>query len=302
PDLPPLGTGDIGSLRTVRQVAERFSTAAPRRAGRTPAATRTSTATGDTAEEGDPARPLTRLTSRRVPAPAPGLALGGLHRHPVTIVEGAGDLGNELAEALRQRGVDATASATRAHDARSVLHLAGLADPATVDEALAVQRTVFEAARRFAGTPGDGVFVVVLDSGDDPAAPRALLDGLAALARTLDLEWPEVSVKAVDCGHRDAAALADELCRGGADRDVTLHADGTRLRRELVLATATTGPPVVDEQSVVVITGGARGITATVALELAQACRPRLALFGRSPLLAEDDELAATPDPGVGGL
>ncbi|GAA1300563.1 SDR family NAD(P)-dependent oxidoreductase [Saccharothrix xinjiangensis] len=299
PDLPPLGTGDIGSLRTVRQVAERFSTAAPRRAGRTPAATRTSAATGDTAEEGDPARPLARLTSRQAPARPPGSALGGLHRHPVTIVGGPGGWGGELAEALRQRGIGATASATQPHDARSVIHLAGLADPASVDEVLAVQRTVFEAARRFARAPGDGVFVVVLDSGDDPTAPRALLGGLAALARTLDLEWPEVSAKAVDCGHRDPAALADELCLGGADRDVTLRADGTRLRRELVVATATTGTPVVDERSVVVITGGARGVTATVGLELARTCRPRLALFGRSPLVVEDDELAATPDMAV---
>ncbi len=55
----------------------------------------------------------------------------------------------------------------------------------------------------------------------------------------------------------------------------------------------------LDRQSVVLITGGARGITAATALELAEAFQPKLILVGRSPLPAAEDaaDIAGILDP-----
>ena len=119
---------------------------------------------------------------------------------------------------------------------------------------------------------------------------RAWLGGLAALARTAAKEWPRASVKAIDCATagRSPAAVADaivaELLTGGATVDAGLRADGTRITLELAAAPAGQAPPDIGPHSVIVATGGARGVTAAALKLLARQHRPRLALLGRTPL------------------
>src|SRR5205814_1190712 len=79
----------------------------------------------------------------------------------------------------------------------------------------------------------------------DPSRPP-LDGGLAGLVKTARHEWPEVACKALD--------LAPDL----ADPDLVLG-------------------------ELVVLSGGARGVTAAVARALARACRPTLVLLGRTP-------------------
>ncbi len=111
--------------------------------------------------------------------------------------------------------------------------------------------------------------------------------------KTLAREWPGVRTRVVDLDPRDEArTLADRLVdetladdgwsevgyqRG---RRVRLAAVPRRLDRSAARSHSTPGEPVV-------VTGGARGITAAVALELARAWRPTLLLIGRSPLPPE---------------
>jgi NAD(P)-dependent dehydrogenase (short-subunit alcohol dehydrogenase family) len=124
--------------------------------------------------------------------------------------------------------------------------------------------------------------------------------GVAGLVKSLAHEWPQVLVRAVDLNAREsadmlAAALLAELgdpdgpveigYQGG--RRLTLHCVPRPLE-ERENASVTLGP-----DSTVLLTGGARGITAAVALELARLYHPNLVLVGRSPL-PEETEAADT--------
>jgi acyl transferase domain-containing protein/NAD(P)H-dependent flavin oxidoreductase YrpB (nitropropane dioxygenase family)/NADP-dependent 3-hydroxy acid dehydrogenase YdfG len=112
--------------------------------------------------------------------------------------------------------------------------------------------------------------------------------GVGGFLKTLSQEEPGLRVKAVDLDSEptDLAArwLLDEL---GADDGLTEvgYVSGRRMRLTLVRQDlAPTNPPAdLDSSSVVLITGGARGITAEAAFRLASAYRPTLVLVGRTP-------------------
>ncbi|HEY63310.1 MAG TPA: SDR family NAD(P)-dependent oxidoreductase [Caldilineae bacterium] len=114
--------------------------------------------------------------------------------------------------------------------------------------------------------------------------------GIAGLMKTAAHELLAVRVKVIDFKPGDdhaavAQAVLHELFAG--DGLVEVGYDGA-LRRILqpVLAPVDDATPSLelDPQSVVLITGGARGITAMVARELAARYQPTLILVGRSPL------------------
>jgi NAD(P)-dependent dehydrogenase (short-subunit alcohol dehydrogenase family) len=115
--------------------------------------------------------------------------------------------------------------------------------------------------------------------------------------KSLAREWPEVLVRGVDLeaqGQRPAD-LAEQLLGELCDRAGPVEV-GYRGRRRLTwepraapLTLAADPPPLLDPGAAVLITGGARGITAAVALELARRYRPTLLLVGRSPLPPEEE-------------
>jgi acyl transferase domain-containing protein/NAD(P)H-dependent flavin oxidoreductase YrpB (nitropropane dioxygenase family)/NAD(P)-dependent dehydrogenase (short-subunit alcohol dehydrogenase family) len=114
--------------------------------------------------------------------------------------------------------------------------------------------------------------------------------GLAGLVKTLSLEWPAVRCKAVDLDPRqEAALLATQVVRelSAEDRRVQVgYRDGRRQVLEVRPALLPEGRSEslrLDPGSVVLVTGGARGITAEVALDLARTYRPTLVIAGRTP-------------------
>ena len=122
--------------------------------------------------------------------------------------------------------------------------------------------------------------------------------GVIGLVKTLAREWPTVRVRAVDFDPGDGTeAMADRLVSEAfaADpRSEVGYRDGRRLAlmtREAPLTNVgdgldpTGGGPVV-------LTGGARGITAAVALEMAKRWRPLLLIVGTMP----SPEFAESPD------
>ena len=149
----------------------------------------------------------------------------------------------------------------------------------------------FHSARALAGR---GSFVTVSRFG------RAA--GTGALARTCAKEWPDAAVRAIEVEYEDgdttgvAAAVAAELLTGDTEADV-----GRARRREqgrmddaaepvATVANGANGTGVPRRarcsapESVVVITGGGRGVTAACARALAHSFRSRIALIGRTPL------------------
>ncbi|MHB1306784.1 MAG: SDR family NAD(P)-dependent oxidoreductase [Limisphaerales bacterium] len=127
--------------------------------------------------------------------------------------------------------------------------------------------------------------------------------GLAGLAKTAAREWPEVACKAIDLnpeagiGDEVAAWLVDEMFRVGPV-EVGLSATGRlALQLDTVPQVGTDLRPVFEPDDVVIVSGGARGITAAVAGQLAREHRLHLVLLGRSPLdEAEPAWMAAIED------
>jgi len=269
-------------------------------------------ADADAAEPGEPGPALAvrRIQVRPIAAPACGLALAGLANGPVTVVDGGSGLAPAVAAQLDAHGVTATVGDAPAPDAWGAILLGGLADVSDPEQAGSVSQAAFQAARTVAASMAErgGVFVTVQDTGGcfglkDPDPQRAWLGGLAALARTAAKEWPLAAVKAIDCqrGGRSGAAVAEaivsELLTGGSTLDVGLRADGTRWAladSELAPAPAPEAP--LTPGSVLVVSGGARGVTAAALLSLASAGRPRMLLIGRTALADEPEFLAAARD------
>jgi len=117
---------------------------------------------------------------------------------------------------------------------------------------------------------------------------------ITGLLKTLAKEWLTVRVKAVDLdSQEEAATLAEHLLAEfmADDGQVEVgYKDARRMVLEPVLS------PLPDEANlaigadwVLLVTGGARGITAEVALELAECYQPTLLLVGRSPLPPAED-------------
>jgi acyl transferase domain-containing protein/acyl carrier protein len=122
--------------------------------------------------------------------------------------------------------------------------------------------------------------------------------GLAGLAKTAAQEWPEVRCKALDVApemnaHAAAVAVADELFLAGPT-EVGLGPDGRcTLRRVPEALPAIEGKGPFSPGDVIVVSGGARGVTAEAAVALAKRFQVNLVLLGRSPApKAEPDWLA----------
>ncbi len=131
--------------------------------------------------------------------------------------------------------------------------------------------------------------------------------GCAGLIKTLALERPDIKTRVVDVdmtegSEQTAKHLLDELiCLGHGPVEVGYHNGSRTCRKVEEKELAERGNNLhlkLAKSSVVLITGGARGITAKVAIALARKYACRLELVGRSSVSPEglDAELAAISD------
>ncbi|MFI5640625.1 SDR family NAD(P)-dependent oxidoreductase [Streptomyces goshikiensis] len=138
--------------------------------------------------------------------------------------------------------------------------------------------------------------------------PRLLLvsvpggTGLHGFARSAALEFPAALVRAVDVDPKEdprqtALRLVAELASDAGEglASVVYTAEGTRVTRRPVPAPLPDGPggPPLGPGSVVLLTGGARGITARAALALARATGCHVELVGRTPEPAPGEDAFA---------
>lgn len=233
-------------------------------------------------------------------APASGLALPGLFRATVAVTDDGHGIADELIALLQEAGAVATHWAEANDEVSAVVYLGGLRPDG--DDATAARES-FHLARSLAGrgssseagVPSPASFVTVGRFGRTA--------GPGALARTCAREWPEAAVRAVEVEYEDtddasrvASAIAAELLSGDAEPDVVLRADGSRAAwsmRPGPVLTPSGSRGTIGPESVIVVTGGGRGVTAACARALASAYRPRIALIGRTPLADESPELNA---------
>jgi NADP-dependent 3-hydroxy acid dehydrogenase YdfG/acyl carrier protein len=315
PGLPELDPAALGALRTVGEIVDHLEKALGaggvdgREVRATSALSALSPSLGERA--GPAAASGLRWVLRAVPRPACGLVQPGLAGAEDVVVMGA-PLAGAVAAALVERGVRARAAETVDATTDAVVYLGALAPldaRAPVEQALAIAKHAFQLARALAprlgakdATGATGAFVVVQDTGGDfglAGSERAWLGGLTGLVKTARQEWPRAAVRAIDLeggASADpalAARLADELVGGGPEAEVGLRRDGTRVVLESVARDAPRGAPVIGRGDVVVVSGGARGVTAACTIELVRRTGARAVLLGRSTLDEEPVELAS---------
>ncbi|MFE4801348.1 SDR family NAD(P)-dependent oxidoreductase [Streptomyces sp. NPDC056708] len=328
-DAPAESIAQLGRLRTLREIVDALTAgtgpvspgaAAPdsRAAAAAPGTTEVAAVPEIPAMRTEPPQraALTRLVPRTAESPASGLAVAALGDGPLVVTGGDCDgiddagIAGLVARKLTAHGIDATAVTDVPENAHGVVHLGGLTGTGSPDEAREVHRSAFHAARSVAARMASrgGLFVTVQDTGGDfgldgRRPDRAWLGGIAGLARTAAKEWPGASVKAIDCeaGGRDldtvAEAIVRELLEGGPETEVGLRADGTRTIPRAVPAPLTPGGATrITSESVIVATGGARGVTAAALLDLARTHRPRIVLLGRTEPATEPPGLESAAD------
>jgi NADP-dependent 3-hydroxy acid dehydrogenase YdfG len=301
PGLPEVDTQQLAGLTTLGAILASMQPPEAVASRPVTAATPEAAPAHDTS-----ARDVTRAISTRrsavriVPAPRTSFAVPGLYSGTIVVTDEGTGVAQALVSALSRRGLRAEVSGTLPDAASSVIFLGGLRPVTTVEEALAVNREAFDLARAIAARmqASRGVFVTVQDTGggwgaSEAIGVRAWLAGIGALAKTAALEWPRATVKAIDVDrhHRDveaiAAAIVEELLGGGPEHEVGLSADGRRTVPCCIDADVPWPEPCVDERSVILASGGARGVTAAALLELAGQTRARFILLGRTALIDE---------------
>jgi acyl transferase domain-containing protein/acyl carrier protein/NADP-dependent 3-hydroxy acid dehydrogenase YdfG len=167
------------------------------------------------------------------------------------------------------------------------------------------------ALEQAAAQHGRGAFVTVtaldgaLGHRGAVSEPDAVLGGLTGLIKTLAIEAPSINCRSIDLvpslePDEVAAAIVAEIHDPSTRvSEVGIDHDG-RWGWELLpfaesqvdLSTA----PALNQTDTVLVTGGARGVTAACAVELARRYRPKLVLLGRTALQDEPSWAAGTSD------
>ncbi len=309
PELPEVDLAVMAGLATLGEIVAYLTEQAGGTASAVPATAAVMDESVLVDDAGQEASAFGRFVVREHLLSLPGAPLPGLLDSPIAVVGGPDGLGSALVSVLSAAGADArVVDAIGESELRSVIYLGNLGPVADADQAIALNRDAFAAAKAFAPVAeSGGTFVAVDDqdgtfatSGGD--ADRVWGSGLAALMRTAAIEWPAAVTKMVDIERAGravqlvAADIASELLNGGADREVGLRADGTRIGLRVEPVDVESGAVPIGADDVIVVSGGARGVTAATIIELARSSRSAFVLLGRSPLTEEPEQYGAALD------
>ncbi|MFE3321772.1 KR domain-containing protein, partial [Nocardia sp. NPDC059195] len=188
-----------------------------------------------------------------------------------------------------------------------------------LSDAILVAGQVVPCLRRASGRAGFSI-VTRLDGhlgmrGDaEPVA--ALLGGLGGVVKSLVAEQPSLFCRALDIDpsvspHRMATHVLEELCDTARDTP-EVGIDDTGVRRapvpglhgpaqktEIIRAGDEFQQLLLTASDVVLVTGGARGVTATCVLELARVAECRFLLLGRTALVPDPKWAQKVADPDL---
>ncbi len=180
----------------------------------------------------------------------------------------------------------------------------GLSEVDSEDAAIAICKKAFRTAHTISPilSKDGGVFITVQNTGGDfglsgVATPDVFLGGIPGLVKTAALEWPKASVKSIDVNksNKTDEEIADlifkELIDGGPEIEIGFINSEKRITLRNEEAPAGESRYYIDEKSVIIVSGGARGVTAISTIELAKRFRPKIVLFGRTKIVEEPDYL-----------
>jgi len=307
PNLPALQPDQLGSLQTLRQIVEAMDGTVISEGATDvePVAVTKKKITSDPQ--------LHRQILKIVPISTPRAELSLSAQAPIWVVDDCSSTSQLVVTELKKRNYAAELiSPTHKTVPEQLSALVVIAPQIGTDSRflsdsfLLVQRCSSALRHNSANKPSCLMTVSRLDgmAGFDRQAliNDPLSGGLAGISKTASHEWPEVQCKAVDLGNdldesAQATAIINELFTVGP-LEVTVNAQGCHT---LELQQANLAPSLprltLTSNDVVVVSGGARGVTAEVALALAEVGNPTLLLLGRSPEPeSEDSWLASAKD------
>jgi acyl transferase domain-containing protein len=315
--LPEPGAANVSTLTALKTLEDVLDLLTQALAGETapaaPEAAPAPTPSSSTAPHAAAPPADDHLDSRAlafVPSRASGMPLQGLSaKGPILIIPDEGGIAEALQSALIARGADCMIASAPAGECSKIIFLGGLTKAEGPPSALPLHLAAFRAAKLLAASAQaqSGLFVTVQDTGGrfglaGQADARAWHAGLAGIAKTVAKCFPGISAKAVDIerGGRNAKAIAEaiagELYTGAFELEVGLDKAGGRWVPTLLSPDEAPSPteaaPALDDGAVIVVSGGARGVTAACIEALARAYRPRFLILGRSPLAEEAPSLA----------
>ncbi len=293
PEMPAVKPEDLGTLQTLQQIVDHMLISSP-------ALMAAETVSPETNSESVATEAVTTI-ERQVLSAVP---LNTQHEKillakdaPVWVTGEAPELTQAVCESLKQKNLKPEIISL---DAEPELNLAGLIilTPAIPDQTfmkdsfLLVQRV--SKSLRASGKADAAILASVTQlggqfglSGVGDTCPVS--GGIAGLIKTADKEWPEVSCKAIDIETSDniddlANSIVNECLLDGPlevgisnEQRYTLELNTTEIDQSNK-ATA------LDANDVVVVTGGARGVTAEIAVALAETTQTNLLLLGRSEM------------------
>jgi acyl transferase domain-containing protein len=316
PDAPALAPEQLGSLGTLREIATALEAELPRAPRPTPAVERH-------AEESNvhangvarPAATAVRRSCLSVRALVPAgdrAALELVAGATIWVASDGSPLTDAVVHTIAGRGYQPLVvrpgenpGAAHGNPPHGLIVIAPLMsqDEAWVKRAFQVVRAAGPALQVNVASGGAVLLLVArLDGYFGVAGLPATVDpghgALAGIAKTAALEWPAVSCKAVDLdrsfeSHVEAARLIVEelFVRGPTEVGISARGRVALELKPVETAGALRGGSIrLAPGDLVVASGGARGITASVALALARAYQPTLALFGRTPAPPSEPE------------
>ncbi|MEM6996232.1 MAG: SDR family NAD(P)-dependent oxidoreductase, partial [Myxococcota bacterium] len=299
PEAPAIGPEQLGTLSTLGEIVAFLGGVAPvaEAPKPTPSAAIPTSAASPTPDIVAPAVGVDRYEVRwneGVPMSAPATKPTG-----TVVVTGPDILHSRVAERLRNRGLETQACAWGDALPQTVGGLVIVA-PAQPDDRFV--REVFSLVRDGASRlrAAQGWLAAVSRLGGDfglsnladGATPQA--GALAGLVKTLGHEWSDVTTHAIDLPLEPSDEAIDtvfEAALQGGPREIGFC---TRLGTPRLVASKLSSDALTfGRDDVVIVTGGARGVTASVAKAIAAAGGPTLVLVGRSvPPRAEPAWLA----------
>jgi acyl transferase domain-containing protein/NAD(P)-dependent dehydrogenase (short-subunit alcohol dehydrogenase family) len=328
PNLPPVSPEIMGTLKTLGQVADYLSSGGAAKTSPTQDALNVGEADMAAETIGDrEASPITvgrQVVSVVKKAAIPGKRISLPRHRTVYISEDRDGLAQALAKAFADAGVDATAVSWEMLKEKPLPSQASgliLISDGRCDQGEDLLKDAFFTAQRIAqdlsasAGAGNAVFATIsrIDGafgfhGKDMADP--MQGGLAGLVKTAAIEWPGVTCRAFDVSpeypdvESISRSLVGELISPDTDESIEIGFDATS---RYVLALDPNPYPRhpavrldLDPEDVLVVTGGARGITAAAVASLLHHAGPKLVLLGRSPYPAPEPDwlahLSGEPD------
>ncbi|NUM35071.1 MAG: SDR family NAD(P)-dependent oxidoreductase, partial [Candidatus Brocadiae bacterium] len=250
---------------------------------------------------------LKRYTNKAIESKPARVAMEGIiHAKPLYIVKDNREIYQSLEKYFYDAGINTSVVDNVPEDACCVLYLRGL--DALSQDTHESHRKVCEAAfvaakicanNLFQNQEKHGFFVTVQDTGGDfgieSNMEKGILCGsaLSALVKTAAQEWENASVKAIDieCNGSSKEEIAkkifDEIIFGGNEIEVGIQKDGKRV----IIATELTEEVLANHEmqdgDVILVSGGARGVTSSCLCELSLGKKLKMAILGRTELVDE---------------